>query len=209
MKNDKMHVQYGCGLWAPPNWINFDASPSLRLQRKPLLGSLSKRMGLPVFPSNVRYGNIVKGLPVASASCEAVYCSHVLEHLAFEDAVVALRNSWEILETGGIFRIVVPDLEWEMKTYLNSTAEGASIQFMENTFLGYRSRPHGFNLVKHYFGNSRHLWMWDFKALAAQLKSAGFSSVRRARFGDSSLLCFKEVEDEGRWTNAVGIECLK
>ena len=37
----KKYVQYGCGLSAPNEWINFDVSPTLRIQKIPIIGSLS------------------------------------------------------------------------------------------------------------------------------------------------------------------------
>lgn len=33
-----LYVQFGCGLCAPPGWLNFDASPTPRFERLPLLG---------------------------------------------------------------------------------------------------------------------------------------------------------------------------
>ena len=33
-------VQYGCGLTAPTTWENYDVSPTLRVQKVPLLGAL-------------------------------------------------------------------------------------------------------------------------------------------------------------------------
>ena len=38
----KIYVQYGCGLSAPKEWINFDVSPTLRIQKTPILGSILK-----------------------------------------------------------------------------------------------------------------------------------------------------------------------
>ncbi|HEX6859864.1 MAG TPA: hypothetical protein VF138_06660, partial [Caulobacteraceae bacterium] len=60
----KLYVQYGCGLSAPDGWLNFDASPTLRLQRLPLVGRLLTR-GRVRFPEAVRYGDITRGLPLA------------------------------------------------------------------------------------------------------------------------------------------------
>ncbi|MQP68452.1 hypothetical protein GE253_24335 [Niveispirillum sp. SYP-B3756] len=57
-------VQYGCGWTAPPGWHNFDASPTLRFERLPLVGRLYSKNGRR-FPDNVRYGDIVRGLPLA------------------------------------------------------------------------------------------------------------------------------------------------
>ncbi len=61
--------------------------------------------------NNVRIGDIIKGLPVAPGQCAGVYASHVLEHLAFDGFHTALEYE-AVAEAGGIFRLVVPDLEW-------------------------------------------------------------------------------------------------
>jgi len=84
----------------PRDGLNFDASPTLRVQRLPLAGFL-RVPGGPVFPANVRYGDIVKGLPVEATSCRAVYCSHVLEHLSLSDFRLALANTKAVLAEGG------------------------------------------------------------------------------------------------------------
>src|SRR5437763_11407141 len=92
-----LYVQYGCGNCAPIGWLNFDASPRLRLERLPAVrGVLRATVGLH-FPSNIRAGNIVRGLPLPDNSASGVYCSHVLEHLPREDLPAALRNTMNIL----------------------------------------------------------------------------------------------------------------
>ena len=67
-----LNVQYGCGLQAPSNWINFDASPSLRLQRIPIIGKALIR-GRVHFPDGVHYGDVVRGLPLSDGVCRVVY----------------------------------------------------------------------------------------------------------------------------------------
>ena len=116
------HVQYGCGYSAPREWLNFDASPTLRWERLPLVGSLWTK-NADRFPANVRIGDIVAGLPVPERSCRGVYASHVLEHLALDDFHRALRNTHKILQEGGIFRLVVPDLEWAAREYVRRLDE--------------------------------------------------------------------------------------
>ena len=49
----------------------------------------------------------------------------------------------------------------------------------------------------------------DYKSITAELEKAGFSDIRRARFGDSDDKMFGSVEDEGRWINCLGVECRK
>ena len=207
---DSQYVQYGCGLCAPSGWRNFDTSPTLRLQKLPLVGARIRNAGNEPFPKNVEYGDIVRGLPVPAQASKGVYCSHVLEHLALDDFRVALRNSYDYLQEGGVFRFVLPDLERLAQDYLKSDAPDAAAVFMEETYLGKKNRPKGVNgFVRQWMGNSAHLWMWDFKSMSAELGRAGFRQVRRAEFGDSKDSRFREVEEPHRWQGCLGMECVR
>lgn len=206
-----INVQYGCGLSAPESWINFDASPTLRLQRIPLFGNMIKKVN---FPKSVLYGDILKGLPgIQHNSCDAVYCSHVLEHLSYEDCKKALANTHAILKPGGRFRCVLPDLETYVNNYLNAkktSPSTASIEFMRSSLLGFEVRPSGIRQkIISLFGNSHHLWMWDKDSLTEALMQAGFRKVRVCGFNDSEDDSFKQVEDAGRFQEAFALEAVK
>jgi Methyltransferase domain len=201
------YVQYGCGLTAPEGWLNFDASPTLRLQRLPLVGRIGAAGGTK-FPANVRYGDIVKGLPIEPASCRAVYCSHVLEHLSLSELRTALANTRAVLASGGLFRLVVPDLRAAAQRYVADSSDTAAARFMTETFLGITERPRGLRgLLQSWLGNSHHLWMWDYPSLRRELETAGFKDIRAARLGDSEEPMFAIVEEESRWVDAVAIQC--
>ena len=203
------HVQYGCGWHAPEAWLNFDASPTLRVERTPILRILSVRNPEP-FPANVRYGDIVAGLPIADGSCELLYCSHVLEHLSLDDFTVALSNSFTIMAPGAVWRMVLPDLRLEAERYLADAEPAAAEAFMRATGLGVAQRPRRIaDRLRQALGHSRHLWMWDFESLSARLDAAGFCEIRRAVLGDSMHDEFAVVEDRARWDNALGVECMK
>ena len=203
------YVQYGCGLCAPSEWLNFDASPLLRLQRIPLAGRLAAR-GEVRFPANVRYGDIVQGLPLEAGTCRAVYCSHVLEHLSLNDFRIALTNTRRLLRDGAVFRLVVPDLRAAAQRYSSDLSEAAAMTFMQETSLGLVRRGRGvMGLLRAWLGNSQHLWMWDFASLQHELAAAGFRNIRRASYGDSADPMFTAVEEESRWVDAVGIECRR
>lgn len=201
-------VQYGCGLSAPEGWLNFDASPTLRMQRLPAIGAVAPGVK---FPAAVRYGDVVSGLPVASGSADAAYCSHVLEHLSFSDCKRALKETLRILKPGGVFRMVLPDLAVLVGNYNAAAGDAeAANRFMRNTLLGVESRPRGLKgLMRSWLGNAEHLWMWDYPSLSAELAAAGFTGIRRAVFGDSGLEVFAKVEAENRWENGLGIHCVK
>lgn len=203
------YVHYGCLFCAPESWLNFDASPTLRFERVPLVGRLYTKNEAR-FPANVRYGDIVRGLPVQEASCRGLYCSHVLEHLALADCRRALKNSFAYLQSGGTFRMVLPDLEALARAYLEASTWSAAHRFMQESMLGYEDRGRGLaGLLKSWLGNSRHLWMWDYKALEHELSQIGFRNIRRAFFGDSQDTRFGEVEDKGRFEGCLGIECTR
>lgn len=94
----KIYVHYGCGLSAPKEWINFDVSLTLRIQKIPIIGQIIKHKLNTVFPENVRYGDTIKGLPIDENSCDGIYCSHTLEHLSLQDFRIALKNTRKILK---------------------------------------------------------------------------------------------------------------
>jgi len=210
----KLYVQYGCGRSAPSQWKNFDVSPTLKIQKTPIIGSLLKSRLNVVFPKNVLVGNIIKGLPVKDNSCDGVDCSHTLEHLSLNDFRTSLKNTYRIMKEGGIFRCVVPDLERAARTYVSELDSGnraASLNFVDrNTLLGTVERPRGFKgVITSVLGNANHLWMWDHDSLSLELEQVGFKDIRRCSFNDCEDEMFKQVEDESRFTGAVAIECRK
>ncbi|MFC1681020.1 methyltransferase domain-containing protein [Pseudomonadota bacterium] len=203
------YVQYGCGWSAPSGWRNFDASPTLRFERLPIVGRLYTK-NQERFPANVEYGNIVRGLPIQNDSCAAVYCSHVLEHLALNEFKLALRETYRLLRKQGLFRLVVPDLKFGIEKYKTDQSGEAAMNFMREMSLGLEHRERSMiGKVRLCFGNSQHLWMWDYASISRELEKCGFVEIRRAKFGDSSDSMFEDVEDPGRWKNCLGVECRK
>lgn len=226
--NNEIYAQYGCGLSTSLGWLNFDASPTLRIQRLPFMRGILEAVNtrraaaaerfaranhgrrdntrfrrFAIFPENARYGDIVEGLPLHAQTCTGIYCSHVLEHLSREDCQRAMDNTRRYLIPGGIFRFVLPDLEYFVRNYTDADA------FMKATFLGVERRPRGLSgFVRTWLGNSAHLWMWDFKTIAHCLDLAGFKDIRRAQMGDSADPRFKQVEEASRWENCLGVECV-
>jgi hypothetical protein len=207
-----MYVQFGCGWNAPEAWTNFDASLTLKWERTPLVGRLYTKNSQR-FPSNVRWGDIVRGLPIASESCRGIYASHVLEHLALDDFHKALDNTRTYLVPGGIFRLVVPSLEWAAKEYVRRLESGqanANAFFLQETRLGSQAgvrNPLAF--VHRWLNTSSHLWMWDHLSITQALEFHGFKRVRPCQFGDCEDSMFALVEDRSRFENAVCVESVR
>ena len=207
----KIHI--GCGMNAPHSFENFDASPTLRFERLPIIGKLYTKNATR-FPENAKYGNIVNGVDVGKNSADAVYCSHVLEHLSKEEFYIALKNIYSYLKVGGVFRMIMPDLHSYAKQYLNDYSEqldDSSIKFMNSTLLGIEEeRKRGLlYILKNGLSNSRHIWLWDDNSTKKALEDIGFKSINKCSFQESSVDYFNDIEQEGSFNNAFCLECIK
>ena len=205
MQKHSLYVQYGCGDSVASGWLNFDASPTLRIQRIPLVGrAIVRASGHGYeFPDGVQYGDIVRGLDLPDGSVCGAYASHVLEHLSYEDCITALRNTYQLLAPGGLFRLVVPDLRARAEQYLSAVRMGqvdANNDFMRHTYLGLEVRPRTIlQKLRSLLGNSAHLWMWDEPSMRGALADAGFVDIRQCRFGDCEDPMYAAVERADRF----------
>jgi len=62
--------------------------------------------------------DLCKKWPFDADSLVAIYSSHFLEHLPFHDAVKILKSCFTSLKKNGVFRVCVPNLEYNAKLYL-------------------------------------------------------------------------------------------
>ena len=56
-------------------------------------------------------------LPFESASVDAFYSSHVIEHLLRENGANLFREVYRCLKKGGVFRVVTPDMDLLLERY--------------------------------------------------------------------------------------------
>jgi predicted SAM-dependent methyltransferase len=90
-------VNLGCGSHYHPDWVNIDIAP---------LGP------------GVMAHDLSRGIPLEDNSADAVYHSHVLEHIRHPEALKFLNECHRVLRPGGTLRVVVPDLERICRAYL-------------------------------------------------------------------------------------------
>lgn len=91
-------VNVGCGGRHHPDWINLDLRPR----------------GPGVLP-----GDLLGGLGLDDGSADAVYASHVIEHIPREAAPDAMGECLRVLRPGGVIRVAVPDFEAMAVLYLD------------------------------------------------------------------------------------------
>lgn len=125
----------------------------------------------------MRYGDICIGLPIADGAVRGCYASHVLEHLSLADLRQALANTFRMLQPGGVFRLVVPDLYERARRYVTEVERGspdAAATFLRSTHLGHDGPRKFLHDLRRLIGGSMHLWMWDEYSMTAELGRAGF-----------------------------------
>src|SRR5262245_22183661 len=110
-------LHLGCGLSAPPEWVNVDGSLNAWLAQHPVLKKLIATLHLIPrsaadipWPTNITIADLRKQLPFRDCEFDAVYSSHTLEHLYRDEALRLLREAHRVLKPGGICRSLVPDL---------------------------------------------------------------------------------------------------
>lgn len=198
-------VQYGCGFSAGEGWLNFDASPTLWIERIPAIGNLISSIfsgNSARFPDSVKFGDIRKGPLVAPGTARGAYASHVLEHLSLNDFRTAITNTYTMLAPGGVFRLIVPDLLGRAKKYIGDADHDSSAapDFLRSCLLGKETRTQSAKgAIREFMGNSAHLWMWDEKSIFSELEKVGFVDIRRCTFGDSGINMFNAVEEKSRF----------
>lgn len=92
-------LNIGCGTRFHPEWVNIDFVAHHRT----------------VIQCDIR-----KGIAFPDNSFEGVYHCHVLEHIETDRAPDFLTENYRVLSSGGILRVVVPDLEKICRAYLES-----------------------------------------------------------------------------------------
>jgi predicted SAM-dependent methyltransferase len=97
MKNSRL-LNLGCGKRWHPDWRNVDL-----ISTAPEVEAI----------------DLLKPWPFEHNFYDAIYCSHVLEHIPRKTAPQFVRQCWDVLKPGGILRIVVPDLEGICREYLH------------------------------------------------------------------------------------------
>lgn len=92
-------LNLGCGGRYHPDWVNADFH---------------------VTGAGVISHNLVKGIPFANDTFDVVYHSHLLEHFPRAQAHFFMSECYRVLRSGGILRVVVPNLEQICRVYLQA-----------------------------------------------------------------------------------------
>jgi hypothetical protein len=209
-------LNLGCGTRTSPHCVNIDWSISVRLRKSgvgkaiaPIVIRGERLDRFRALSGELQVHDLRKGIPAGDGTADAVYHSHVLEHLDREAVPSFLAEVHRVLKVGGVQRVVVPDLERGCRRYLahlEASVAGTAPCMEHDNYVAalieqmVRREPFGTsqqpsaqrwleNLV---LGDARrrgetHRWMYDRVNLAQALESSGFRSVRVVDYRTSAI----------------------
>jgi len=234
-------LHLGCGLTAPPEWLNVDGSWNAWLAQKPWLKSAGmalrvvprSKSSVP-WPTNITIADLRKRLPFPDDTFEAVYSSHLIEHLHRDAALSLLREARRVLRPGGWCRTLVPDLRKMVKDYVagqSVNADGKPVTTRVSTngspaqevpdparamctrlMMRSESGPRGNALLRAYQAGldfHSHKWMYDGPSLVHLMTEAGFVECRERRFLETEIPHLDKVEMRNRYDDGVAVEGRK
>jgi SAM-dependent methyltransferase len=187
----EVRLNLGCGTNVAPGWINIDRSPGLVLERvKPLkwvlwrVGVLSEGHMI-AWPREIVMADLRKRLDYPDRGVDAIYSSHTLEHLYFDDAQALLRECHRVLRPSRILRLALPDAEQFARDLLNGVHGQSSNPGLEyNRMLNMCrfDRPSWRQRLAGLFGSALHRWQPTFSMVEMMLRDVGFAEVRRCEY---------------------------
>jgi len=216
-------LNLGCGSKTSEKCVNIDRSIHLIIANNPVLRAVATRAlskervnHINHLRTNIRMHDLRKGIPYSDDSVDAVYHSHVFEHIdrdieddTSDPARMFVAECRRVLKPGGILRIVVPDLEGRCRRYLAAVdkarrGEGNSkeVTRIVDEILGQavrkeasgtrRQRPLLRRIENVVLGDARrrgetHQWEYDAVCLGALLQDAGFSDISQVAYNTSRI----------------------
>ena len=211
-------LNLGCGNKTSnsPDVVNVDRSIYVRLKHNPLLhpfvpilvrGERMKQYRS--LSDNIVVHDLSRGLPFEDSTVDAVYHSHLLEHIDHHLAESFLLEVKRVLKPNGIQRIVVPDFEEAARLYLEHVAvcesNGAEVDrhdsyiatLIEQSVRRECAVTSQQPPVRRFFENvilgdarhrgETHQWMYDRFNLTALLTRLGFRHPQVEQFNTSRI----------------------
>jgi hypothetical protein len=196
-------VNFGCGPFAAPGYINIDGSATVLLAKLPLPASWIYPKGSfvrVVRQAGIRYGR-ARRIEFPLATLDAFYSSHALEHIPQRDCANLMARVHGWLRPGGVVRVVLPDLRRLAEAYAGGAIDADA--FVRRTYLATESN----SLLSRLFGV--HHWMYDSVSFSGLLQKVGFREVTETQFGVSRMPELSRLDLDLRRHESFYIEALR
>ena len=137
------------------------------------------------------YWDLREGIPFQAGSVDAIYSSHLFEHLTYAESQGLLRECLRALKPGGAFSIAVPNARMYIEGYLG-------LREIPMEYFGWKRAYHdttaidAVNYIAYMAGE--HKYMFDQENLVHVLKQAGFVDVRAREFDPDTDMKERDFE---------------
>lgn len=121
--------------------------------------------------------DVRNGLPYGTGSVDAIFSSHMLEHLSYADGLKFLRECRRVLKPTGVIRILVPDAEMLMDMYANDSPRGITFFDQFDHINDECEKATSKAMKLHCLLNENHLATYDTTTLLDMMCRAGFDSA--------------------------------
>ncbi|HET6370269.1 MAG TPA: methyltransferase domain-containing protein, partial [Nitrospiria bacterium] len=228
---DKLHL--GCGLNTAKDWINLDGSLNAWMAKRPFLRKALR--GLHLIPSgladvpwspDIFIWNVRRPLPFQENSMSAIYASHLLEHLYFDESERLLKECFRLLRQGGVLRMLVPNGSKRMAT-LRRSANGPNRDYpfpdpdapprsvLSRMWAALRSPNNRSSNIAYRLYSSlqnlhQHKLLYDADSLVGSFRRAGFAEVTQMQAFQSRIEGIERIEiGERADSGSICIEGVK
>lgn len=175
LSNLKLH--FGAGGIRLTGWVNVDEPPA--------------ELSL----------NVARGIPLPNGCAGFIYASHLLEHLYYPvEASRFIAECRRLLATGGVIRLVVPDIGESLQAY--AAADGMYFSRRQQQWSGWPAGRTMLEDILAYAGAfpdpaaffEAHKYGYDFETLSRLLTACGFSKIKRCSYmgSDHADLCLDD-----------------
>lgn len=157
--------------------------------------------------NSIEWADATKRIPLADGSVQALYSSHMLEHLDRAEAALFLKEARRVLRSGGVIRIAVPDLALHVRQYLYSGDADALVQATYLTQPKPRTMLQKLKLLV--VGGRHHHWMYDGHSLCRLLELSGFDSATALAPGQTRIPNPGQLDLSERASDSVYVEAVR
>ena len=180
MQQEVRRLNWGCGEWPEPGWLNSDIKET----------------------PGVIACDIREGLAFDAESFEYIVSIHALPELPYEDLVPALRELRRVLKPGGILRLGLPDLDRGLEAYKRGERSYFLVPDEDMSTIGGK-----FAVQATWYGYVRSVFVREF--VQELLQKAGFHEIHHVGFRETRSRYPGIVSLDNRERESLFVEAVK
>ena len=130
------------------------------------------------------------GIPLKDNTVDAIYTSHMLEHIPYNDLIGFLVECRRVLKSGGYISVCVPNARQYIQAYIEGRNFRETAQLFQPAVVDTGSLIDQVNYIAYMGG--QHATLFDEENLVNTLKTAGFQTVKARDFDPSIDLLVRD-----------------